>query len=316
MTQIAVLGEALMDCLAQPDGQLRPLQGGSPYNMARAAALQGAQVTYLNALSTDVFGQGLAAQLQADGVQVRGARSALPTALAVVQLHAGQPSYGFYREGIADRDHTVHDMTAWLAAQAAPGILHTGSLHLIPPEAGKVLAIVQAAKAAGWRISADINLRPSVAPDVPAYVAAVRSIMACADWLKASDEDLHTLGHAGAQRQHAPALVALLRQQYPQLSRVALTFGAQGAHLWANGHEAHADVPPVAVQDSVGAGDTFWGCAVAHWALSAHDLPQPTQSDVAHTLAQAMAAAAINCTRQGCQPPTRAQTAAFVAQRA
>ena len=57
--QILVLGEALMDCIAQPDGRLLPLQGGSPYNMARAAALRGAQVAYLNPLSTDLFGQGL-----------------------------------------------------------------------------------------------------------------------------------------------------------------------------------------------------------------------------------------------------------------
>ena len=37
---IWVLGEALMDCIAQPDGSLRPLMGGSPYNMARAAGLR------------------------------------------------------------------------------------------------------------------------------------------------------------------------------------------------------------------------------------------------------------------------------------
>ena len=37
-TMIAVLGEALMDCVAQPGGDLRPLIGGSPFNMARAAA--------------------------------------------------------------------------------------------------------------------------------------------------------------------------------------------------------------------------------------------------------------------------------------
>ena len=39
---IRVLGEALMDCVAQPDGSLRPFMGGSPFNLARAAALRGA----------------------------------------------------------------------------------------------------------------------------------------------------------------------------------------------------------------------------------------------------------------------------------
>ena len=105
-TPIFVLGEALMDCIAQPEGQLRPLMGGSPYNLARAAALRGATVTYLNPLSTDNFGQQLRAQLQADGVQLLAQPSRKPTSLAVVQVKDGQPSYGFYREGIADRDYS------------------------------------------------------------------------------------------------------------------------------------------------------------------------------------------------------------------
>ena len=79
---IFVLGEALMDCMAQPDGQLRPLMGGSPFSMARAAALRGASVAYLNPLSVDIFGQGMARQLERDGVQLLGGTSRLPTSLA------------------------------------------------------------------------------------------------------------------------------------------------------------------------------------------------------------------------------------------
>ena len=67
-TPIFVLGEALMDCIAQPDGQLRPLMGGSPFNLARAAALRGARVAYINPLSSDLFGQGMARQLHQDGL--------------------------------------------------------------------------------------------------------------------------------------------------------------------------------------------------------------------------------------------------------
>eukprot|EP01030_Chromulinospumella_sphaerica_P020193 gene20193-20099_t len=44
--------------------------GGSPYNMARAAALRGAPVGYVNPLSTDRFGRQLSQQLQKDGVQI------------------------------------------------------------------------------------------------------------------------------------------------------------------------------------------------------------------------------------------------------
>ena len=132
-TPIFVLGEALMDCIAQPDGRLLPLMGGSPFNLARAAALRGASASYLNPLSTDLYGQGMAGQLQKDGVHLLGGSTVLPTSLAVVQVSKGQPSYGFYREGIADRDYSVQSIVELLHQQAKPGILHTGSLLLIPP---------------------------------------------------------------------------------------------------------------------------------------------------------------------------------------
>ena len=311
-TPIFVLGEALMDCIAQPDGQLRPLMGGSPFNMARAAALRGASATYLNPLSTDLFGQGLAQLLQKDGVQLQGGTSRLPTSLAVVQVTHGQPSYGFYREGIADRDYTVDSIVALLRQSAKPGILHTGSLLLIPPEHHKVLAILKAARALGWTISVDINLRPKVAHALTEYVQALREVIALTDWLKASDEDLETMGFANVAIAESPRLVRELRQSRSgaapnTLSRVALTFGGEGAYLDIEGQSHSLPVPRITVADTVGAGDTFWGNTLADWALQPHD----DAARVAQTLENAMKAAAINCTRQGCQPPTWAEVQAF-----
>jgi fructokinase len=70
MTQsVWVLGEALMDCVAQTDGSLRPLIGGSPFNLACAVALQQVDVGYLNPFSTDVFGQQLTARLASTGAK-------------------------------------------------------------------------------------------------------------------------------------------------------------------------------------------------------------------------------------------------------
>lgn len=304
-TPIFVLGEALMDCIAQPDGQLRPLMGGSPFNMARAAALRGANVAYLNPLSTDFFGQGMAQLLQRDGVALHGGSSALPTSLAVVQLQNGQPSYGFYREGIADRDFSVDGIAKLLRQQAKPGIFHTGSLLLIPPEDTKIVAILKTARELGWTISVDINLRPKVAADRAQYIEALRRVMALTDWLKASDEDLETMGFTQVGIAESARLVRELRAAAPAgiLSRVALTFGGEGAYLDISGKHRSLPVPRITVVDTVGAGDTFWGNTLADWALRA----EGAADRVALTLENAMKAAAINCTRQGCQPPTRAE---------
>lgn len=303
-TSIWVLGEALMDCLSQADGTLRPFMGGSPYNMARAAALRGASVGFVNPFSSDKFGQQMAQQLEKDGVQVLSGPSRLPTSLAVVQITNGQPSYGFYREGIADRDYTVASVMAMLKGHT-PGVLHTGSLLLVPPEHTKVIEVLRGAKAMGWTISVDVNLRPKLAADLAAYVAAVKEVAQLADWIKASDEDLELLGVHAPSRAKGPEIAQLFRQH--GTSRIALTFGGEGAWLEVDGASADADVPSTTVVDTVGAGDTFWGNCLGDWVLNADG-----KGRVSQTLKEAMQAAAINCSRAGCQPPTYAETQALL----
>ncbi len=291
-----ILGEALMDCITQTDGSLLPLMGGSPFNLARATALQGGQVGYLSPFSSDSFGQQLKARSIADEVRPMSPDSARPTSLAVVTVRAGQPSYGFYREGIADRDYQPEALLAMMA-KMEPGVLHTGSLMLVPPENVKVMQVIEGARALGWTISIDVNLRPRVADDLAAYCAAVMQAVELADWVKASDEDLEILGFGQASL----ATAEELRQRFARGAnrRIAFTFGAAGAYLWIDGQSAMAAAPQIALVDTVGAGDTFWGSCLADWGTQ----PQGAADRAAATLQRAMQAAAINCSRKGCQPP-------------
>ncbi len=288
---VVILGEALIDCITQDDGSLLPLMGGSPFNLARAAALQGASVGYLSPFSIDSFGQQLKALCLADGVRALSADSPLPTSLAVVTLRNGQPSYGFYREGIADRDYSVEQVLRTLQTLPA-GVLHTGSLMLVPPENEKMMAVIAGACKLGWIISIDVNLRPRLAPDLGAYRDAVMQAVEQADWVKASDEDLHVLGFAAAGLDSAADVCQCFACAANR--RVALTFGGSGAYLWVEGRQARS----VGLVDTVGAGDTFWGSCLADWS------GQPdAAARVARTLQRAITAAAINCERKGCQPP-------------
>jgi len=126
-------------------------------------------------------------------------------------------------------------------------------------------------------------------------------VAALADWLKASDEDLEIIGFANPSRATAPEIARTFSAQ--GASRIALTFGGEGAWLQVDGACAEQDVPTITVLDTVGAGDTFWGNCLGDWVLQ----PQGAAARVAGTLQQAMLAAAINCTRAGCQPPTWAE---------
>ena len=132
------------------------------------------------------------------------------------------------------------------------------------------------------------------------------------DWLKASDEDMQLLGWRDVHWDNTDALAT----QWHALGcqRVALTFGATGAALHFAAPQAEATVsssakaapPTVNVVDTVGAGDTFWGSCLADWVL--HDTvgnDALAASRAEQTLQRALKAAAINCERVGCQPPSR-----------
>ena len=301
-----VLGEALMDCFAEPDGRLQPRMGGSPFNLARAAGRQGLTVHWLTPFSADTFGQALHAQAVADGIRPAAPASALPTALAVVSFEGENARYGFYREGIADRDWSPASVLAALVDHP-PGVLHTGSLMLVPPQHVATLAVMDALAARGWTISLDINLRPRLAADLAAYRAAVWAALTRAHWVKASDEDLAVLMDLPAvpALDEAPALWQRLRQ--PTHRRGALTFGAQGAWLSVEDRSAASPAAAAQVVDTVGAGDTFWGSCLADWLRAAQTSPGSATDRIDLTLRRALRAAALNCGRAGCQPPTRTE---------
>jgi fructokinase len=180
-------------------------------------------------------------------------------------------------------------------------------LALVPPESEKTLSIIQAAKQMGWTISMDINLRPRLARDMTQYRQTLLSAIRHADWLKASDEDLQTLLDDGVTVagittadiafENAPRIAAEIAKL--GCSRIALTFGDKGALLKMGERHIQAAAPKVAVVDTVGCGDTFWGTCVLAWAQN--------EMNIETTLHCALKAAAINAARQGCKPPTAAE---------
>ena len=136
-----------------------------------ARRLAGRRLALLAPFSTDAFGRGLKARALADGVRPLARTASRPTSLAVVTVVAGQPSYGLPR-GHVDRDYGP-DALLDLLQRLPPGVLHTGSLMLVPPEHVKVLQVLAGARALGWTISLDVNLRQAVADDAATYRHAV-----------------------------------------------------------------------------------------------------------------------------------------------
>ena len=297
---VVVAGEALIDLIQRPDGNLVPYLGGSPWNLARALGRLGCAVSYLNPVSTDDFGGQLFAALQDSRVECRGGRSRLPTSLAVVKVDAqGHPDYAFYREGVADRDLAPSDLLAHWPDEAA--LFHVGSLAVMPPDGHAWLATLSALVARGVSTSIDINMRPRVASDGAAYARLSRQILAQGRVVKVSDEDLLALELPGDPLVQARALLNEVTQV------VVLTLGAQGAWGLTRAGERFQPPAQVSVVDTVGAGDCFYAGFLAHLieqdALAVATAPAPDL--VAEALAWGNRVTAVNLQRAGCQPPWR-----------
>lgn len=312
--QVATAGEALMDMIQEADGRLRPCDGGAVYNLTRALGLQGVGTLYLNPLSQDRFGRGLARAIEAAGVTLAHTEPAHePTSLAVVSLdEAGKASYSFYREGVADRRVDAATMSAQCAVQPALKVVVTGCLALVPDDSHRYLPWLQTQRAAGLLVVVDANLRPAIVPDMAAYRASVLAALREAHLIKVSDDDLHILGFTQTDPLDAAReLLALTSARW-----LALTLGARGAvFLDREGRTWQAaESQPVTVADTVGAGDCFLAGLLA--ALLDRPAMQAAKqaaelelgaADIQELLACAIASASLCVMQTGCVPPTREQ---------
>lgn len=312
--QVATAGEALIDLVAGADGRFEPCLGGAAYNLTLALARQGVATLYLNPLSSDRFGRQLAAGLLQDGVSL-----AVPdavqqmTSLAVVNVQAsGHPDYAFYRQGVADRATTAAALTQACSGFESLSLVCTGGLALSPDDAEIYLPWLAAQRRAGRTVVIDANLRPSAMPDLAVYRRHVLTALHYADVIKVSDEDLQCLNLPGVN------VLAQARQllKGSRASLLALTLGSQGAALltrYGQLFEAR-ETAPMAVLDTVGAGDCFLAGLVA--VMLTHRLPadwgaMAVSSVMARELlCSALASASLCVMQRGCVPPTRAEVAA------
>ncbi len=308
---VAVLGEALIDFIVGDDGAYRPHLGGSPYNVAIGLARQGVPVSYLSAFSDDAFGDRLRDYLAEEGVRLPLARRSLwPTSLALVTIDdEGMPNYRLYREGIADKDTSYEEIEANLPGDLE--VFHTGSLAITPSQLPKIRRVFELARSRGAVISVDINIRLRASIDTAAYLAGVRSLLPVADIVKASDEDIDSLGLDKDTRRSAARAYAEMGS-----GMLLLTEGRGGALLHTEKGIIEKSAYPIAdVKDTVGAGDTFHAAFIAalcRGGVIGRPLSAADPDVLGDAVDFACAAAAINVSRVGCSPPTEDEVRRFI----
>ncbi|MWD27614.1 carbohydrate kinase [Aquicoccus sp. SCR17] len=297
---ILCCGEALIDMLprhtTEGEEAFAPYPGGAVFNTAVALGRLGARTGYFGGLSTDLFGARLADALGASGVETGLCpRSDRPTTLAFVRLVAGQASYAFYDENTAGRMLTPADLPALPDEVAA---LFFGGISLVSePCAESYAALLQ--REAGRRLMMiDPNIRPGFITDEARYRARLKAMLAGADIVKVSDEDLAWI--AGSD--DAGDLLSM-----SGAALVLVTKGADGVEATTRHHRFTVPARKAEVVDTVGAGDTFNAGLLAGLERTSLLSREAVRTALPEALRPAVelgaAAAAVTVSRAGANPP-------------
>lgn len=292
---IVSAGEALTDLVTAGENVWHAHPGGAAWNVARACARLAVPSAFAGAVGRDNFGDDLVRESQEAGLDPRFLQQVeAPTLMAVV-YSKNPPAYRFLGENSADLQFDPMRLPdGWLGAAKW---LHLGGISLARwPLADTLLGLMEAARAAGVKISFDPNAR--ISHRHPDYPAVFRAVLRRADLLKLSDEDVEFFFPGQPEAE----VIAYLRSQNAH-TPIVITRGAAGASLYTAERQ---DFPtyPVAVKDTVGAGDAL--CA----GLLVGATESPAAGWEAH-LSLGLRAAAVACAHAGAYAPTREDLAAL-----
>lgn len=304
---ILCCGEALIDMLpaqtAQGQPAMAPHCGGAVFNTAIALGRLGTKVSIFTGLSTDFLGRQLDDALRASHVRTDLALHVdRPTPLAFVRLTDGQAEYSFYNENSA-----VQMLTPGDAPQIDDEIraLYFSGISLCNAPVADTMQALCVRAAAHKPVMIDPNIRPSFVADIPAYRTRLANMIAHADIVKMSDEDLAWLDPSDTSvDQKAQDILA------QGCSLFVITRGSEGAIAYTkSGETVTIQAPKVTVIDTVGAGDTFNAGLMAKLTelgvMTKPALAQIGADQITQALTFAAQIAAISVTRAGANPPWR-----------
>ncbi len=299
--RVLVLGEALIDVVLDPSGGTREHVGGSPLNVALGVSRLGHAVDFATAIGDDERGDRVCDLLDTGGVTlVEGSRTREPTSTAIARIDAARAATYEFELHLGVPGRTVTSGTVHA---------HTGSIGaVLEPGASGIRATLATVRQHGTT-SYDPNIRPSIMGGAQQVRPLVEDLVALADLVKASSDDLDFL-YPGESAQGVMA-----RWCASGAGLAVVTLGADGVTYRTRREDRSLTLPPEDSQvvDTVGAGDSFMAGLISGL-LDLGLLGEPgartrlresTLEQVRPAIERGLATSAVTVGRAGAYAPTR-----------
>jgi fructokinase len=299
---ILCCGEALIDMLPRTSTEgeacYAPYAGGAVFNTAIALGRLGAKIGFYSGIAQDMMGEVLTETLVNSKVDTSTVvYSDRPSTVAFIKLVDGQATYAFYDENTAGRMLSKDDLPTEVAADT----LFFGGISLPVDPCGATYEALCHREAANKVIMIDPNIRPGFIRDEATYRARIEGMLAVADIIKVSDEDLTWLFGEGDMMDHAKKLIS------NGAKLVCITEGAKGSYGITAENVVFVEAQKATVVDTVGAGDTFNAGVLASLQsagkLTKAAVAELDEDTIRTALSLGNRAAAVTVSRAGANPP-------------
>ncbi|HDR1020878.1 TPA: aminoimidazole riboside kinase [Pasteurella multocida] len=251
MGKIWVLGDAVVDLIPEGENAYLRCAGGAPANVAVGIARLGGTTGFIGRVGDDPLGRFMLQTLQQENVctQHMSLDPQQRTSTVIVELNEGERSFTFMVNPSADQFLDLSDLPHFNSKDW----LHCCSIALInEPSRSTTFEAIRRIKAEGGFFSFDPNLRESLWKSSVEMKSVVNQVVALADVLKFSEEELVFL----TDSKDLSEATSKLAKSYPE-KLIIVTLGKLGATYYLQGESELVSCKPLIPVDTTGAGDAF-----------------------------------------------------------
>ena len=307
---ILCCGENLIDIvpLNELNDSYKACVGGSPLNTAMGLGVLKTPVYFFSRISNDFFGKKIINFLKQKNVNISlSQRSKDLTTIGFVSKKIN-PEFSFYSNNSADRNLKSYNFP--LSIRKKMTLAHFASISLVLKPGSETYFKMMKDLKKNCLISIDPNVRPQIIKNKLIFKKRFNAFLKIADLIKISNEDFKYLLTKSNPNKVIPKWI-----KKNNLLFVVFTKGDKGSVLYTKKFRISIKPIKVKVSDTVGAGDIYHAGMLSYLfknkLLTKLKLENLSKNKWVECLNYASKAAAINCMREGCDPPSSSEIRKF-----